>query len=69
MSVMPRHMRVVRWLDEQIKVIEEQMALGNDVDWTYYDMLIQTRQELQQLKEDNALYKLNFMSLRQAAEG
>ncbi|WP_248499351.1 hypothetical protein, partial [Staphylococcus aureus] len=60
MSAMPRHMRVVRWLDAQIEELNNSMALGADIDWIHYDMLIQTRTELQELKEDNALYRLNF---------
>ncbi len=66
MSAMPRHMRVVRWLDAQIEEMNEQLALGKEINWGEYDMLIQTRQELQELKEDNAMFRLNFSSLNKA---
>ena len=66
MSAMPRHMRVVRWLDAQIEEMNEQLALRKEINWGEYDMLIQTRQELQELKEDNAMFRLNFSSLNSA---
>lgn len=60
MAGMNRHQRVVRWLDAQIEEMNHAIALEQDIDWKEYDMLIQTRTELQELKEDNALYQLNF---------
>lgn len=60
---MSRHMKVCRYLEEQTEKLEALLSEGKSEDWQTLDLLYQTRQELQQLKEENALYKVQFVKL------
>lgn len=60
---MSRHMKVCRYLEEETEKLEALLSEGKSEDWKTLDLLYQTRQELQQLKEENALYKVQFVKL------
>lgn len=66
---MPRHMKVVRFLDAEIEQIQAELEAGESEDFNKYDLLLQTRRELQHLKEENALYRSNFQSFGKAFVG
>lgn len=60
---MSRHMKVCRYLEEETEKLEALLSEGKSEDWQTLDLLYQTRQELQHLKEENALYKVQFVKL------
>lgn len=59
---MSRHMKVCRFLEEETEKLEEALANKESEDWNRLDILYQTRQELQELKEENVLYKQKFVT-------